>query len=38
LKLSLKIDLDDWEIEEIENRLDRFGMAFIDFNEFNLFC
>jgi hypothetical protein len=29
------MDLQDWEIEEIENRLDRFGMAFIDFNEFN---
>jgi hypothetical protein len=38
LQETLKLELADWEIDQLENRLDRFGMAFINFNEFNQFC
>lgn len=33
----LDIKLDDWEEDALEMRLDRLGMAFIEFNEFNEF-
>jgi hypothetical protein len=35
---KLKIKLENWEEDQLENRLDRLGMAFIEFNEFNEFC
>jgi hypothetical protein len=35
---KLKIQLENWEEDAIESRLDRLGMAFIEFNEFNEFC
>ena len=31
-------DLENWEKDALENRLDKLGMAFIEFNEFNEFC
>lgn len=34
---KLKIKLKNWEEDSIEGRLDRLGMAFIEFNEFNEF-
>ena len=34
----LEISLDNWEADALETRLDRLGMAFIEFNEFNEFC
>jgi hypothetical protein len=34
---KLKIKLEGWEEDAIEGRLDRLGMAFIEFNEFNEF-
>ena len=34
----MKIELDNWEEDALEGRLDRLGMAFIEFNEFNEFC
>lgn len=34
----LGIELEDWEEDALEGRLDRLGMAFIEFNEFNEFC
>ena len=34
----LEIKLQNWEEDAIEGRLDRLGMAFIEFNEFNEFC
>jgi hypothetical protein len=33
----LLIELESWEEDDIEGRLDRLGMAFIEFNEFNEF-
>ena len=33
----LEIKLDNWEEDALEGRLDRLGMAFIEFNEFNEF-
>ena len=33
-----KIKLAKWEEDGLEGRLDRLGMAFIEFNEFNEFC
>lgn len=35
---KLKIALESWEEDALEGRLDRLGMAFIEFNEFNEFC
>lgn len=35
---ELKIKLQNWEEDGLEGRLDRLGMAFIEFNEFNEFC
>ena len=35
---TLKIELHNWEEDALEGRLDRLGMAFIEFNEFNEFC
>lgn len=32
------IKLENWEEDALESRLDRLGMAFIEFNEFNEFC
>ena len=32
------IKLANWEEDALESRLDRLGMAFIEFNEFNEFC
>ena len=34
---KLQIKLDNWEEDALEGRLDRLGMAFIEFNEFNEF-
>jgi len=34
---KLQIKLENWEEDSLENRLDRLGMAFIEFNEFNEF-
>jgi hypothetical protein len=34
---KLLIKLDNWEEDALEGRLDRLGMAFIEFNEFNEF-
>ena len=31
------IELKNWEEDALEGRLDRLGMAFIEFNEFNEF-
>lgn len=36
--MDLKIKLQNWEEDALEGRLDRLGMAFIEFNEFNEFC
>ena len=33
----MKMKLCQWELNAIENRLDRLGLAFIEFNEFNEF-
>lgn len=33
----MKIKLTNWEEDGLEGRLDRLGMAFIEFNEFNEF-
>ena len=35
---QLGLNLEDWEEDSLECRLDRLGMAFIEFNEFNEFC
>jgi hypothetical protein len=32
------IELANWEEDALESRLDRLGMAFIEFNEWNEFC
>lgn len=37
IKKKLKINLEDWEEDALEMRLDRLGMAFIEFNELNEF-
>jgi len=34
---KLNIELENWEEDSLEGRLDRLGMAFIEFNEFNEF-
>jgi len=34
---KLEITLENWEEDALESRLDRLGMAFIEFNEFNEF-
>ena len=34
---KLKLQLKNWEEEDLESRLDQLGMAFIEFNEFNEF-
>lgn len=34
---KLQIKMKNWEEDSIENRLDRMGLAFIEFNEFNEF-
>lgn len=38
LERTLQIKLHNWEEDALEGRLDRLGMAFIEFNEFNEFC
>mmetsp|Transcript_30454 Transcript_30454/g.46651 ORF Transcript_30454/g.46651 Transcript_30454/m.46651 type:complete len:220 (+) Transcript_30454:409-1068(+) len=38
IKKNMKIDLENWEEDALEHRLDRLSMAFIEFNEFNEFC
>lgn len=38
IEFDLKLKLQNWEEDAIESRLDRLGMAFIEFNEFNEFC
>ena len=38
IKNDLDIRLESWEEDALEMRLDRLGMAFIEFNEFNEFC
>ena len=35
---TLEIKLKNWGEDALEGRLDRLGMAFIEFNEFNEFC
>lgn len=37
IEFNLQIKMKNWEEEAIENRLDRLGLAFIEFNEFNEF-
>lgn len=37
LNNQLDIQMENWEEEALENRLDRLGLAFIEFNEFNEF-
>ena len=37
IKNKLEIELQNWEEDALEGRLDRLGMAFIEFNEFNEF-
>lgn len=34
---KLKIKLENWEEDAIESRLDRLGLAFVEFNAFNEF-
>jgi hypothetical protein len=34
---KMEIKLENWEEDALEGRLDRLGMAFIEFNEFNEF-
>lgn len=38
LQNSLNIKLTQWEEDALETRLDKLGMAYIEFNEFNKFC
>ena len=38
LEYELNIKLSLQEQNELESRLDRFGMAYIEFNNFNEFC
>lgn len=38
IEYKLQIKLASWEEDALEERLDRLGMAFIEFNEFNEFC
>ena len=38
LEHTLQIKLQNWEEDALEGRLDRLGMAFIEFNEFNEFA
>lgn len=38
IEKRLKIKLRDWQEDALETRLDRLGLAFIEFNEFNEFC
>ena len=38
IEYKLKISLQNWEEDALEGRLDRLGLAFIEFNEFNEFC
>ena len=33
----LNVKINDYEMDDLESRLDRLGMAFIEFNEFNEF-
>jgi len=37
IDLRLAIKLENWEEDALEGRLDRLGMAFVEFNEFNEF-
>lgn len=37
ISYKLDIKLENWEEDALEQRLDRLGMAFIEFNEFNEF-
>lgn len=37
IQKKMEISLENWEEDAIEGRLDRLGMAFIEFNEFNEF-
>ena len=37
IEYTLSIKLSKWEEDDLEGRLDRLGMAFIEFNEFNEF-
>lgn len=37
IETKLKIKMKNWEEDSIENRLDKMGLAFIEFNEFNEF-
>ena len=37
LEKKLKLGLANWEEDDLESRLDRLGMAFIEFNELNEF-
>ena len=38
IETRLNISLQNWEEDALEGRLDRLGLAFIEFNEFNEFC
>jgi len=37
IEYTVAIKLNKWEEDDLEGRLDRLGMAFIEFNEFNEF-
>lgn len=37
IEFTLKINLENWEEDALEGRLDRLGFAFIEWNEFNEF-
>jgi hypothetical protein len=37
LSKNLEMDLDEWELDSLEFRLDKLGTAYIEFNEFNEF-
>lgn len=38
IEKKLKINIEDWEKDALESRLDKLGIALIEFNEFNKFC
>ena len=38
LEKKLMIHIEDWEKDALESRLDKLGIAFVEFNEFNKFC
>ena len=37
-EFKVKAGLENWEEDSLEQRLDKLGLGFIEFNEFNEFC